>query len=228
MINAKVVVGAILVLMVFCVPCGAYYITGNVSDCSTGEKLDGVFITILNNSLSAVNDTTNTSGMYVLYGVTNGSHYVHAYRGDYQANTAAAVAIWGNDYTCNNITLLNYKLPKTASSVPNVSEDAADEFTDALGGGNWTDNLFNFSGAMLAISMSYTAVMGNLFFLFLFGAPFLMAWLGQANAAIPTVWGLVVGGTMLLFLPLEYRFVATLILVLAIVGGLWMVFKERF
>jgi len=121
-----------------------------------------------------------------------------------------------------------YRMTKTNTSVPPLDNDAADEFSDSLGGGEWRYNNFNFTQSMSALSLPYTSMLGNLFFLFLFGMPFLMAWIRQNNTAIPMVWGLVVGGSMLLFLPLEYRFTATLILVLAIVGGLWMVFKERF
>ena len=229
MINAKAVAGAVLVLMLLSVSCSAYYISGTVTDIDTDDALNNVRITYWkNNTLTTEEANTNAVGFYNLSSLTNGTYIVHGYRPDYLYNNSSSTPIAGASVPFVNLTLVNFRMPKTSTDVPNISEDASDAFIEALGGGNWTDNLFNFSGSMLSMSIPYTAIMGNLFFLFLFGAPFLMAWLRQANAAIPTVWGLVVGGTMLLFLPLEYRFIATLILVLAIVGGLWMVFKERF
>ena len=225
----KLLLGTALVVLLLAECSTAYYINGTVTDIDTDVPLDNVLITYWKNGTRMTEETeTNAAGFYNLTTLTNGTYLVHGYRPDYLYNNSSSTSITGASVGFVNFSLVNFKLPKTAIEVPNVSEDAYEAFEDAMGGGCWTENLFNWSGSMTALSMPYTAIMGNLFFLFLFGMPFLMAWIRQNNTAIPMVWGLVVGGSMLLFLPLEYRFTATLILVLAIVGGLWMVFKERF
>ena len=208
----------------------AYFVNGTVKDIDTDGALNGVLITYWKNGtlISTDSTTTNVLGFYNLTTLTNGTYIVHGYRPDYLYNNSTSVTITGASVGFTNISLVCFRMPKTAASIPNISTAAYDAFDAAMGSGNWTDNLFNFSGSMSALSLPFVTVMGNLFFLFLFGMPFLMAWLRQSNTAIPMVWGLVVGGAMLLFLPLEYRFTASLMLVLAIVGGLWMVFKERF
>ena len=199
-------------------------ITGYVKDYYTSTVLKNVLCTL---NVTSETTYTNSAGYYNFSGLNSSlDYFIHAYRGDYKSNNSAVVTTLPAHNT--NITLLSFKLPKATTHIPNISEEAYDEFSDALGSGNWTENLFNWSGAMTALSMPYTAIMGNLFLLLLFSAPFLMAWIRTGSTAIPTVWGLIFGSAVLIYLPSSYRLTAVLILVLSIVGGLWMVFKERF
>jgi len=78
-----------------------------------------------------------------------------------------------------------------------------------------------------AVSAPFTNQVGNMFFLFIFAIPFLMQWLRQENMVIPCVIGIMLGGTMLGFMPAGYHLAGVALLALSVTGILYTVYKER-
>ena len=207
---------AILILVCLALPvCGgdAPYIYGHVSDADTGAMIPDAYI-----SSSTVNTTTQTdaTGYYTL-SLPSGSQTIRAYHGGYQGQSKEVYVAGSTqvDFTMDSLLFDN-----ATEHVETLNNSAYQAFDSGVFDFSWSDSVS-------ALSMPYTAVLGNFFFLLLFLSPFMMAWLRQESVIIPLVWGFLLGGILTAFLPKEYIWPAYLMLILAAVGVLYKVFKER-
>lgn len=96
----------------------------------------------------------------------------------------------------------------------------SDEFTNFSGNESWD----NFTGM---VETMYTDVIGNVFYLVIFGVPILMLWIRQDNVIMPIVMGLIVGVAGFSLLPPEYRVVSITFLGLSFAAIAFTIFKSR-
>ena len=219
--KVKIVLGTVLLLLLLIVTISSanYNISGYVKgtdDLGVVSTLDNVNVYTTNKT-----DDTNSSGYYLLTNFTNGSYEVNVFRGDFYPNTTTVIVNGTANETNNNFSLVCYKLTKATTGLDNLDEEPYDELQTAI-------DDYDFTAFVVALSLPYVNIMGNIFFLLLFGMPFMMAWIRQQAVIIPVIWGIILGSTIELFLPQEYGLIAKLILVLSILGIFYLVFKERF
>jgi hypothetical protein len=191
-----------------------YSITGYITDVDTGAYLGDSVV-----NTSTVIYTTAGDGYYVLTGLSNGTYTVHAYNFNYQINEVP-VTIAGSNVE-QNITLDPWVFDPATSNITVLDESAYTEFHAAF-------TSFNWSRSLVALAGPFVSVIGNFFFLILFGLPFIMAWIRQSKVIIPAIWGFTIGGLMLTFLPKEYQGTAVVLLILAFVAVMYGLFKERY
>lgn len=64
---------------------------------------------------------------------------------------------------------------------------------------------YDFQGFIKASVLPYTALIGNVFYLFIWLVIFSMYWIRQGSITIPSVLGLILGGAVIGMLPEEYH-----------------------
>lgn len=191
-----------------------YNVDGYVTDLDSG-----VYLNYTKVNATVAENYTNASGYYKLTGLSNGTYTLHAYKFSYQT-TDEIVTIAGDNVT-QNITLNSWLADPSTSDIETVDESGYEEFYPAL-------TSFDYTATIYALAAPFVAVLGNFFFLILFGTPFIMAWIRQANIIIPVTLGFTIGGLLIVLLPVEYQGVALLLLIVGFAGVMFGLFKERF
>ena len=77
------------------------------------------------------------------------------------------------------------------------------------------------------IAFPYTAMMGNIFFLFLFGLPLLMIYIRQDAINIPATIMFMFGAVILFLLPAQWLLIGEALMALALFGAIYKIYKER-
>jgi hypothetical protein len=230
--NAKtIILGlAILTLIAYAVnPVSAGTISGYVTEPQHNEPVQYVCVWA-NDSW----DKTDANGAYTIPDVTGGPHTVIACIASLYCNTTIA----SEGATNVNITLA-LERAKTSENITMLDEEPFEMLMDSWGAKfDWDNetscddmathnNTYNFTLFSMAIAEPHINIMGNLFFFFLFSMPFLMMYLRQENVLIPSIIGLILGGTILNFLPAEFHLGAVSFIALSITGVLYILLKER-
>ncbi|MDD3098873.1 MAG: PKD domain-containing protein [Bacilli bacterium] len=78
----------------------------------------------------------------------------------------------------------------------------------------------DITNMIFGLAEPYTDLIGGMFYLFLFGVPYLIMWIRQKNLTIPSIIGVIFGSWMLVQLPAAYMLPAIGVLALAIAGGI--------
>lgn len=86
----------------------------------------------------------------------------------------------------------------------------------------------NMSGLMSAIPAFYIGAVGSIFWLFMFGLPFVAIWIKSESVIIPTILGFLISGSMFFFLPIEYQGAAQILFYISLAGLLFSFFKSRY
>lgn len=191
-----------------------YSIYGYVTDADTCDALEDVKLNVSSNITY-----TDDMGFYTLDGFVAGTYTLHAYKFGYKSDDSIVTIL--NTSKEVNITLDSWLADPSTSNITVLDESGYDEMYPAL-------MEFNYTASIYAIAAPFVAIMGNFFFLILFGTPFIMAWIRQANIIIPVTLGFTVGGLLVVLLPIEYQGVALILLILGFVGVMFGLFKERF
>jgi len=79
----------------------------------------------------------------------------------------------------------------------------------------------------LAIINVWTSVWGSFFWVLICGFPFVLMYITQHNTTIPGVLAMILGGTMLIYLPPEWQSVAYSLLIVAVAGIMVGIFKSK-
>jgi len=116
---------------------------------------------------------------------------------------------------------------------PRNKTDAND--THAALNTTWMTNLtqsisFNQSGFTSffgALTLPYTSMMGNLFYLFVYVLPLAVIWVRQEKALIPVGLSILFGALLLSQLPESWQLPAELFMIITVIGLLYSMFKER-
>lgn len=85
----------------------------------------------------------------------------------------------------------------------------------------------DFELVLWAVTEPYQTVVGNVFFLILFGLPMMMFYLRQNSLIIPATFGIILGVVLFNFLPSSFAATASAIVVMSILGTLFSFYKER-
>ena len=86
----------------------------------------------------------------------------------------------------------------------------------------------NMSGLTSVIPAFYTGAVGSIFWLFMFGLPFVAIWIKSESVIIPTILGFMISGSMFFFLPIEYQGAAQILFYISLAGLLFSFFKSRY
>jgi len=76
-------------------------------------------------------------------------------------------------------------------------------------------------------SAPYTDVLGNVFWGGLFGILFLMIWVRQEDVTIPSLLGLIIGGSLWSFMPAEWVQMAMSLTVISFAGLVYSLLRGR-
>jgi hypothetical protein len=127
--------------------------------------------------------------------------------------------------TSETITWNPYVKQEMASGpdeVATVSEAGYDTLMDEIA----VDNP-NFETILYSTTEPYIDIIGNAFFLILWGLPMVMLWIRQESMLMPCMFGLILGTLLLAFLPSNFAATAAAMIVLSIMGIIYMFYKER-
>jgi len=92
---------------------------------------------------------------------------------------------------------------------------------------NLTNASFDPQNMTSVATYPYTNVLGTLFWGFLFGILFLMLWMRSEDVTIPALLGLIIGGSMWVFMPAEWVQMAASLTVISFAGLIYSLIKGR-
>lgn len=92
---------------------------------------------------------------------------------------------------------------------------------------SFSDDTPSLQAFASALVLPFTNLIGNFFYLFLYGLPLLAIWIRQEKALIPAGLGIIFGAFFLGQLPESYIGVAVLFMILTVFGIIYSLYKER-
>ena len=117
---------------------------------------------------------------------------------------------------------VNNEMSSGSDTVSKAKEDGYDDLINEV-----SVNNPDFEQILVSLSAPYTAIVGNIFFVFLWGLPMVILWIRQESLLIPSMYGLIMGGLLLAFLPAGFAATASAMIVLSVMGILYIFYKER-
>lgn len=109
------------------------------------------------------------------------------------------------------------------ADIPDIVQN--NTFSDSYNMINYT-NLTTEAFALAIINV-WTSVWGSFFWVLICGFPFVLMYITQHNTTIPGVLAMILGGTMLIYLPPEWQSVAYSLLIVAVAGIMVGIFKSK-
>ena len=85
----------------------------------------------------------------------------------------------------------------------------------------------DYEAFLFALSQPHTNIIGSLFYVILYGVPFLFIWIGQGSAKIPAVLGCMLAPVMLGAFNPDYIGISVLLILLTLFGLIYTLYKER-
>lgn len=85
----------------------------------------------------------------------------------------------------------------------------------------------DYESFLFALTMPHTSIIGSLFYVILYGVPFLFIWIGQGSAKIPAVLGCMLAPVMLGAFNADYIGISVLLILLTLFGVIYTLYKER-
>ena len=130
------------------------------------------------------------------------------------ANGTTTILMW-NPY-------VNTEMAGPADTVDHMNESGYDTLMDGIGGDGP-----DFEVVLYATTEPYQAIMGNMFFIVLFGLPAVMMWMRQGSLLIPSMYGIIFGTTLFAFFPTSFAATASAIIIMSVLGTFYAFYKER-
>lgn len=93
--------------------------------------------------------------------------------------------------------------------------------------GNLTNSSFNVSNLTSVASSPYTNLFGNIFWGILFAIIFIMIWVRQEDVTIPSLLGLIIGGSIWYLMPEDWVAMAMSLTVVSFAGLMYSLIKGR-
>lgn len=119
---------------------------------------------------------------------------------------------------------IEWRIPilRTMASQPiaTVNQSQYEDLRDAT-------EALDFMPWLSATVAPYTVTLGNYFYLFLWLMVFSALWIRQGSITLPSVLGLVLGGSVIGMLPEEYRVYSIALIALGAIAVLYLIFTER-
>jgi hypothetical protein len=85
----------------------------------------------------------------------------------------------------------------------------------------------DYEAFLFALSQPHTNIIGSLFYVLLYGAPFLFIWIGQGSAKIPATLACFLAPVMLGSFNADYIGISVLLILLTLFGLIYTLYKER-
>ena len=85
----------------------------------------------------------------------------------------------------------------------------------------------DYESFLFALTMPHTSIIGSLFYVILYGVPFLFIWISQGTAKIPAVLGCMLAPVMLGAFNPDYIGISVLFILLTLFGLIYTLYKER-
>lgn len=117
---------------------------------------------------------------------------------------------------------VNTEMAGPADTIEYMNESGYDTMIDGLGGDSP-----DFEEILYATTEPYQVIMGNMFFIVLFGLPAVMVWIGQGSLLIPSIYGIIFGTTLFAFFPASFAATASAIILMSILSVFYAFYKER-
>lgn len=85
----------------------------------------------------------------------------------------------------------------------------------------------DYEDFLYALTMPHTSIIGSLFYVVLYGVPFIVMWVSQGSSKIPAVLGCMLGPALLGAFNPEYINISVLFIIIALFGLIYSLYKER-
>lgn len=85
----------------------------------------------------------------------------------------------------------------------------------------------DYENFLFALTMPHTSIIGSLFYVLLYGVPFIFIWIAQGSAKIPAILGCMLAPLMLGAFNADYVPIAILFILLTLFGTVYTLYKER-
>ena len=155
------------------------------------------------------NQTMNTTGVFTAD--IEGIWLIPEQTYHYRACVACSPAYYGDE--------MNFTLSPLEREIED--RNFSDEYKEIEG-----DEL-NMTKLAEAIPTVFTGLMGDVFFAILFGAIFLSYWIRQEDVTLPSLLGMVIGGSMLFLLPPSFKHMSYILLIISLAGIMYGILKSR-
>ena len=129
----------------------------------------------------------------------------------YRACVACSPAYYGSE--------MNFTLNPLEREIED--RNFSDEYKEIEG-----DEL-NMTKLAEAIPTVFTGLMGDVFFGILFGAIFISYFIRQEDVTLPSLLGMVIGGSMLFLLPPSWKHMSYILLIISLAGIMYGILKSR-
>lgn len=164
--------------------------------------------------INGVNTTTNSSTSYANYTTSwssPGHQNVSVYCDD---GTNSALLTW--------IPWIEQQMATAADAITQINTTAYDRIFD-----EFNSDTPNYEIILGALPLPAVSLIGNLFYVLLYGAPFIFIWLGQESAKVPATLGIIMGTVLLGSFAPEYIGLSVLMIILTFFGLLYTLYKQR-
>lgn len=118
--------------------------------------------------------------------------------------------------------LIEQEMAGAGDTITELNMTAYDSIIDVIGSDNPDYEAFLF-----ALTMPHTSIIGSLFYVILYGMPFIFIWIGQGSAKIPAVLGCMLAPVMLGAFNPDYIGISVLFILLTLFGLIYTLYKER-
>lgn len=130
------------------------------------------------------------------------------------ANGTSAAILW-NPY-------VQMDMAGGADTTSDMDDTGYDNLMLGLEGDNPDFEVF-----LWATTEPFQAVIGNMFFVILFGIPMIMFWIRQGTVLIPSMFGIIMGTVMFAFFPASFAATASAIILMSVLAVFYTMYKER-
>ena len=153
----------------------------------------------------------------------NFDNYTTQWTGPGQKNiTASGTNANGTTESITWNPLIEQEMAGAGDTITELNMTAYDSIIDVVGSEDPDYEAFLF-----ALTMPHTSIIGSLFYVILYGVPFLFIWIGQGSAKIPAVLGCMLAPVMLGAFNADYIGITVLLILLTLFGLIYTLYKER-
>lgn len=118
--------------------------------------------------------------------------------------------------------LIEQKMAGAGDVITEINMTSYDSILDVF-----TSEDPDFEAFLFALTMPHTSIIGSLFYVILYGMPFLFIWLAQGSAKIPAALACMLAPVMLGSFNPDYIGISVLLILLTLFGVIYSLYKER-
>ena len=153
----------------------------------------------------------------------NFDNYITQWTGPGQKNiTVSGTNANGTTESITWYPHIEQEMAGVGDTITELNLTAYDSILDVIGSEDPDYEAFLF-----ALTMPHTSIIGSIFYVILYGVPFLFIWVGQGSAKIPAVLGCMLAPVMLGAFNADYIGISVLLILLTLFGLIYTLYKER-